>query len=108
MLVRLGGNTAYGSLDKSLSFFWRQIAGGLPSGRANPNRNGGSSKPSPINFFTAHDRQKVIRELRESKFQPSQRLLPVRFDSPLARTICRNELPIVTGVRDNVLVSVRV
>src|SRR5262249_28063384 len=40
------------SLNKSLLFIRRQIARGLSGGWANPNRNGGSSKASPINFFT--------------------------------------------------------
>jgi hypothetical protein len=33
-------------------FIWGQAAGRLSGGWANPNRNGGSSKASPINFFT--------------------------------------------------------
>jgi hypothetical protein len=40
-------------LNESLLFIWRQIAGRLSGGLPNPNRNGGSSKASPINFFTS-------------------------------------------------------
>ena len=45
--------TLHSSLDKSLLFIRGQIAGRLPRGWGNPNRNRGSSKPSPINFFTS-------------------------------------------------------
>jgi hypothetical protein len=41
-------------LNESLLFIRRQIAGSLSGGFANPNRNGGGSKASPINFTCRH------------------------------------------------------
>ena len=50
--------TLHGSLDKTLSFIRRQIARRLSGRRTNPNRNGGSSKASPINFFMSQSEKR--------------------------------------------------
>lgn len=47
--------TLHCSLNESLLFIWGQIARRLSRSLVDSNRNGGSPKPSPINFFTAHD-----------------------------------------------------
>jgi hypothetical protein len=43
--------TFHRALDESFLFIRRQIPRRLSGGFANPNRNRGSSKASPINFF---------------------------------------------------------
>jgi hypothetical protein len=47
-------------------FIWRQAAGRLSGGWANPNRNGGSSKARPINFCKSQSEESLTERFRDS------------------------------------------
>jgi len=54
-------------LDKSLLFIRRQIPRCLSGGLTNTHRDGGSSKPRPINFLTSQSEQSLTQKLHGSK-----------------------------------------
>jgi hypothetical protein len=59
-------------------FIWGQIVGGLLRRSTNPNRNGGSSKASPINFFTFQSDESLTQNFTAPSFT-ARNAAPMRF-----------------------------